>query len=307
MDETIDVEATTIDPPALLSEADKWLAAAAAKVAARCELYNPPAKIETEDQYKDAKAARAQCRRDVSELDSDRKAMTRRLEDALKEFRADVKDVLTPLTDIDGQYKRAIDGYEEQWRVRRHIGLSQEYAELAPNLVALVPFGRVLERFGSERGHAWLNRSTNIVAAQAELADAVEWIANGEAAIDSMALTDDERAEVKAMYFKTLDLQKAMQSAQEMRERRERVAELERSRMAQPEVEPEPEPAPAPAPAQTPNPQPVLESPWVISIPSATREQALMVADFMRANGIVFDRIYAGTVADAYRKEAGNA
>ena len=301
------VEAEVIETPALLSGAERWLASAAERVTERCELYRPPTRIETEREYKDAKAARTQVRKDYAELDAERKAKTREIDDALKRFRSEVKDVLSPLSDIDERYKAAIDAYEEDWRVRRHIELSQEYLDLAPAIDGVVPFGVVLRRFGEERGHAWLNRSTNIEQAKVELADAVERIAAGDAQIDQL-VPEEDREEVKAEYFATLDLQQALLKASQAKERRQRVAELERFKeeSRNPQAEVEENPQPEHEGSGRPRYAPPESHAWVISIPDATRDQAMMVADFMRANGIVFDAIYSGTLEDALRKKRAN-
>ena len=309
MSDTIDVEATYLDTDiAVPSKAHEWLAKASERVAERCELYRPPEAIETEAQRKDAMAARAQCRKDVAEIDGERKAMLRGMEDALKEFKASVKDVLTPLTDLDVEYKRLLDQYEDGWRAQREIELAQEYEDQAPDLVALVPFQRILARYGNERGSAWLNRSTNIEKAKDLLANAVYDIAENEKAIDAL-VDDEERVEAKASYFETLDFQGTLTSARRAKEQRERVMVLEMERAARAaSVAPEPvTPEPVAQGRQTTT-EPVERDvpqethPWVVSVPSATREQMLSVADFMRSNGIVYDRIYSGTIVDAFRK-----
>lgn len=301
------VEATPIDTELdTISRAEQWLSAASERVSEKCALYKPPEQITTAQQYKDAKASRAQFRKDAAEIDNERKAMLREMEDRLKQFKAEVKDVLLPLTDLDAEYKAHIEAYEEMLRTERHIELAQEFEELAPGLAEIVPFDLILSRYGNERGKAWINQSTNVVAAKQMLADAIEDVAEKEKSIDSL-VPEQDRTEVKALFFSTLDLNAALSEARRIKEQRERVEELERARAT---YVPEPvlqEPAQA-KPQQTVADAPVASErpvsnphPWVIDM-VGTWEQANMVADFMRRNGIVFNRIYNGTIADAYMK-----
>ena len=311
-DEIIDVEATPIDDElSVMTRAELWLAQASERVSERCELYRPPERIETERQRKDAMASRAACRKDVAEIDGERKAMLREVEDKLKEFKANVKDVLTPLNDIDATYKRLLDEYEDGWRAMREIELAQEYEDQAPDLVRLVPFSRVLARYGNERGSAWLNRSTNVERAKDLLANAVYDIAENEKAIDAL-VDDEERVEAKARYFDTLDLQGTLTEARRAKEQRERVRVLEMERMEREHAQEHPvarqEPEQVTVAQERPVAQPSPDAPhgWVICVPSATKEQMMDVAEHMRSRGIVFDAIYSGTLEDALRKKVSN-
>lgn len=298
MDDTIDVEATPIDQElSTLSRAELWLASASERVSERCELYRPPEQLVTETDYRNAKSARAQCRRDRDEIDAERKALLREMEDKLKSFKSSVKDVLSPLTDLDEKYKALITEYENSWKVNRQIELSTEYEDIAPMLVEVVPFELIMSVYG----RTWLNRTTNIEAAKNSLADAVYDIAEGEKAIDSLVGEDDREA-IKARYFQTLDLQGALSESRRLKEQRERVRRLEAERAAIIQMQPAPVVENVPAKPE-PTPEAPTAHPWVISIPSATHEQMESVAAWMRSNGIVFDRIYAGTIQDICRRE----
>lgn len=309
----MDVEATPIESElGTLSKAELWLAGAAERVTERCELYRPPEKIDSEQERKDAIKNRASCRKDIAAIDAERKALLRDMEDALKQFKDEVKDVLQPLTEIDEEYKAKLDAYEESWKVRRHIELSQEYGALAPALMVLVPFEKVLSKFGQESGKVWLNRSTNIVAVKNALADAIDTIADGESTIERL-VPECDREETKALYFKTLDLQEALRAASELREQRERVRELERMRSEQEAAydNPQPEVEEAEQPAYD-NPQPEVEGyeepavqpaepsrPFVVVIPSATTEQMRDLAAILGQRGLS-GNIYAGTIEQVY-------
>lgn len=319
MDEVTNVDATPIDNElGTISRAEKWLAKASERVAERSELYKPPKRIENEKQRKDAMDARAQVRKDHAEIDNERKVILRDIEDALKSFKTNVKDVLSPLSDLDKEYKRLLDEYEEQWRTNRVIELTQEYEDIAPDIAlptegnteALVPFERLMEKFGTTSGKVWTNRSTNIQAAKEMLGKAIYTIADAENTIRGQVAEEDVQ-DALVSYFQTLDLQQALSTARRLREQRENLARMEAERAAreaqwanpQPVVEKDPQPmVETYVPPQVSQPMPDVPHAWVISIPLATKEQMHMVADFMRSQGIEFDRIFAGDVPTAYRK-----
>lgn len=232
MSEVQEVEAVTIETDmSPLAKSERWLAEARGRVAELAAQYRPPETIEGEREYKDAKAARSSVRKDAQELDGERKRMTRAMDDALKQFRSDVKDVLTPLTDLDVAYKRALDDYEERWGMERRAALQEAYDEYAPDLVPLVPLDRLVTRYGNERGKGWLMRSTNVEAAKAALRAAIDDVAACEATVaDSVDPEDAEGA--KADFFASLDVGAAIQRAHARAEQRERVRRLEEERRA---------------------------------------------------------------------------
>ena len=218
-----------------LSKAEKWLAGARDRVSELAAQYRVPEEIADERAYKDAKASRASVRKDAAELDSERKRMTREMDDALKRFRTDVKGVLEPLTELDVAYKAALDDYEARWGAQRRAELQEAYDEYAPDLVPLVPLDRLVARFGTEPKKGWLNRSTNVEAAKAGLRGAIDSVAAGEQTLEA-AVDPDDLEGAKADYFATLDLGRAITDAQARAAQRERVRRLEEERRAREEA-----------------------------------------------------------------------
>lgn len=251
------VDAKVIDTDmSTISKAEQWLAGASERVAERCELYKPPKEITSDKQRKECAAARTQCRKDAAEIDNERKVILRDMEDALKKFKSEVKDVLSPLTDLDARYKTLLDDYEERWRTEREMELAEEYEALAPNLVPLVPFQRLMAKYGMDKGKVWLNRSTNVEAAKYMLADAVEKIAKNEARIDQL-VAEEDRETVKALYFSTLDIEEAMDRATALMEHRRMVRQLEDERKAQEVMRDAEKPNTAPSEQPTTNVPPM--------------------------------------------------
>lgn len=236
MAETTKVDAEIIEEGiSPLSKAEQWLAGARDRVSELAAQYRVPEEIADERAYKDAKASRAAVRKDAAELDSERKRMTREMDDALKRFRTDVKGVLEPLTELDAAYRAALDEYEARWGAQRRAELQEAYDEYAPDLVPLVPLDRLVTRYGSERGKGWLMRSTNVEAAKAGLRGAIDGVAAGEQTLEA-AVDPDDLEGAKADYFATLDLGRAIADAQARAAQRERVRRLEEERRAREEA-----------------------------------------------------------------------
>ena len=301
----MDVEAKVIDTDmTALSETEKWLA----KISARAALVaseHTPHKIRSEQDYKMSKRARADVSREITAIEQERKNMTATIKKAVRDFEANTKLAAEPLSAILSEYDKYNGEYDEGWKANRLAELTEKYEEYAPSLMDLVSLDRIISRYGSDRGKGWLNRSTNVVAAKQMLEDACNDIAEKEKSIDAL-VPEEDRTEVKAHFFRTLDLNSALGEARRLKEQRERVIELERAR-----AEYVPESAPEPVVVETRPPvveRPVAQGnqvsdrfPFVMDM-VCTWEQANMLCDYARKNGIAVNRVHRGTIADAYHE-----
>ncbi|MBR3160161.1 MAG: DUF1351 domain-containing protein [Atopobiaceae bacterium] len=237
-----EVDARVVDSDVrVLGEADKWLAetmAVVAEKAAQYEVYP----ITTNDQYRQAKRDRAAVRKDKAELDAQRKGMTRTIEDAIRQFKAGVKDVLDPLTAIDEGIKEQLDLYEDMETQRKRAELQQAFEDAAPDIALpinddrpLVSFDTLVRVFGQGTlGKKWMLFGTPEKVAEEQLLKALHLIAEAEKTIDD-TVQEDDRAAVKAAYFANLDLQEALTEARNIKAQRERLAALEAERVAREE------------------------------------------------------------------------
>lgn len=328
MADTMEVDATIIDADITpLSASEEWLAQIRERAELAAERFCPHP-VKTEAEYKASKRERADANREIRSINQERKDMTSALESAIRKFKEGCKVATEPLDEIVEGYDRENDAYLAAWKTGRELELAHEYAEIAPDLVPLVPFQDIMERYGNEKGSVWTNRTTNIEAAKDMLAAAVEGIAEGEKSIEELADAEDVET-LKARYFETLDLQATLTEARRQKEQRERVRQLEEARrereeaMQPPEppqetaqpVQPVQQPVQVPAPPEPPHPVQVpYEKPaiipgppeqphaWVIAIPSATRAQMQVVAELLRDCGIRFDKIYSGDIPLAHEK-----
>ena len=237
MNNVIEAQPEVIDVDlAALSRADSFIAEARAKVAERVTLYSPR-EIKNESDYKQAKRDRAACRRDFTEIDNERKALTRALEDALKNFRSQVADITAPLSDLDAEYKVFIEAYETLEREARKQELAEHYYDYAPALKDLVSFDRLLTTYGVAKGSQWLGRSTTLASAKEQLEKAVDCIAEGEKAVRAMCADKEEQKQTVADYFRLLDVSETHKLLEERRKVRADLAALEAMRAEVAEVQ----------------------------------------------------------------------
>ena len=105
--EVIDIDVTP------LSGAERWIAETSERVSRIASEYHAY-EITDSATLAQAKRERAAIRRDATEIDNERKSMTRVIDDAVKKFRADTKNMLMPLTELDEAYKAEIDAYSDR-------------------------------------------------------------------------------------------------------------------------------------------------------------------------------------------------
>lgn len=196
-----------------------------------------PHDIRDEDDFKQSKRERTGARKDIAALKSRYAEKMRVVKDAVAEADLRMKSAIDPLDAIDRGYKLKVDEYTARWTNQRVAALREAYEDFAPDLAlpqegadaALVPFNRLLGRYGNERGAQWTSRTVTEAKAENAMHEAVAEIAKAEKTIDSM-VEEAYREQAKARYFRTLDLQATLNEEAEAKAQRERVARLEAER-----------------------------------------------------------------------------
>lgn len=242
---TVKMDATTIEPLAELSAADKWLADVSDRVNAIKAEFMPCKELESGEEYQQAKRDRAALRKRIGELDMERKDMSRPVEDAVKAFRAAAKGVTAPLDALEAGYRDAIRNYEQAWTERRTALLDQTYQDMAPWLRDAVPLTTLLARYGVEG--KWTKRGTTDAAAVDGLEKAINKVAEGERQLDAVEYRNpSERDAARSQYFERLDVGEVLAWLNDTRERADRVAELDARRSEQQRAEQQAQPKPKP-------------------------------------------------------------
>lgn len=259
------VKATTVEPLAELSAADRWLADVSARVTAIVADFMPCGDLADEEAYQQAKRDRAALRKRIGELDGERKDMSRPVEDAVKAFRAASRQVTAPLDALEAGYRDAIRGYEEAWHGRRMALLDQTYQDMAPWLRDAVPLTELVARFGVEG--KWARRGTTDAAAVRGLEDAVAKVADGERQLEAVEFrSPSERDAARSQYFERLDVGEVLAWLNETRERADRVAELDARRAEQQQAEQQQAEQQQAEQQAQPQPKPDTEQVWTYEV-----------------------------------------
>lgn len=231
------IERGLMDP----TEYDRWLSEKASRVAAALAECRP---VEVTDQasYRSAKESRQELNRVISSVDAERKEAVAGLRRLMARVKDDTDDVLVEARSRSEALKDELDSWDEAQLAAKRATLAQEYEDMAPALVPLVGFDRVWEHVGEAQ--KWGNRSTPLPKCEEQLQEFVQRVAEDERTIDAFEMDDADRAELKAEYFRTLDLGQASQAVRQRIERRRHVEELERERREWASQEPKAEPKP---------------------------------------------------------------
>lgn len=222
-----EVTPEVIDVPEVISGADRWLAEQRAKVAEIAKEYVPH-EITSGDDYRDSKRARTQARKAIKAVEDARRRQVGAIKDAVRDFEAQVRDLLAPLSGVDADYKAALAEWERLTIDSRTQEVAAWYAETQGDVARLVPFDVLWRRYA--HAEKWDLYGANLVQIEQDVAGIVECIEQDMAPIDSAPYADEDKAAVRSEYLRTLDLSGALRSADEARRRRERMAEVERQR-----------------------------------------------------------------------------
>lgn len=229
-----------------------------------------PHEIADRQDHKDSKRARGQVRKDAQAIKDAGKAITARVDAWSAGVRASANRIAEGLEGIGEEYDAYVKAYEDGLLDARMDLLRKRYEEFAPALALpaegadtpLVPFGILWRRFAKAEG--WGKLTTGDAKAVQSMEAVVEGIAGCERSIDAL-VAEADRADVKALYFRTLDMDAAMARAGELADARAKVAALEAERHAQaveyvpPVTLPAPErmPPSCPPASGVPTPRPV--------------------------------------------------
>lgn len=282
MSEVTEAKATIINTDIVSqTELDKWLAAKSVQVEQVLAIAGVT-EIKNTTDYKNAKAAREALNKVVKGIDSERKLKVAGLQALVKRVKAETDAVTEKANDRAIKLNKLIAQYDERIAADKLAQLERSYTELAPALVPLVPFSKVVAKVGQK----WNQKSVTIGKANKELQEFVSKLAADEQLIDGMPYTEQEREELKADYFNVLDIAEAQRLFTERKEARERYAQLQQEReeaaaayapTPEPREESAPEkPAPIPggveasaptqAPAQTPKEVPQAKQSYIFRV-----------------------------------------
>lgn len=228
MAEVQEVTPEVIDVPEVISGADRWLTEQRARVAEAAAEYVPHEITSAED-YRESKRARTQARKAIKEVEDARRAQVGAIKDAVRDFEAQVRDLLAPLAGVDDAYRQALAEWERTCVDSRTQEVAAWYAETQGDVAAMVPFETVWARYAHQE--KWDLYGANLVAIEGEVAEIVEHVISRDLeTIGGMGYEPRDAEALRAEYLRTLDLEGSCRRVQALREQRDRMAEVERQR-----------------------------------------------------------------------------
>lgn len=224
------------------------------------EDYRDPKPIESGDRLKEMRRWRTNVRKVKEPIEERRKASKKRYTDLIKQFDSTIGRITAPIDELDRRYKALIDDYETKCREDVRAALEAHYAELAPNLVPVLPASAVIE-------DAWLKPSVGTEKAKRVLEGVVASLARQYESVMDMEYADESERGWAVKWWadnRPDDSGEVARAVRRHREEMERVAELNAGYRASRAPRPAPEPAPtAEAPHGAPEPQPAVSEPEV--------------------------------------------
>lgn len=212
------------------------------------EDYRDPKPIESGDRLKEMRRWRSNVRKVKEPIEERRKASKKRYTDLIKQFDSTIGRITAPIDELDKRYKALIDDYEEKCREDVRAELEAHYAELAPNLVPVLPASAVIE-------DAWLKPGLGTEKAKRVLEGVVGSLARQYSSVMDMEYADEAERGWAVKWWadnRPDDSGEVARAVRRHREDMERVAELNAgyraSRAPRPAHE-APRVAPAPVPA----------------------------------------------------------
>lgn len=273
-----EVEATTMEVT-LSTVVDREVAKAEAIVATWPEKFQPRVPKDEAD-YRQAKRERSALRRETRDVVDTRKALTKDIKEVTRKVELRFKPAIEQGERMDSEYKAGITKYEQLCADRNLSALGRYYSEIAPAMEEQVPFERINAKWGQADG--WHKPSANLAKMQEQLQGHCQEISDTEQRIVALTqgMPEEDTNRWRAEYFRTLDFQEAARIAQDAREQRERLRQLDAEREAREAYErdqraqaepyvPEESPLPmeeepeyeAPETPQTPGPVPQGQAP----------------------------------------------
>ena len=221
------VEAEAIDVPEVISGADRWLAEQRAKVAEIAAEYVPH-EIVSQDDYRESKRARAQANKARKAVEEARRQQVGAIKDAVRDFEAQVRDLLEPLSSVDADYKAALAEWERLVVDSRAQEVRCWYEEELPEVAGLVPFRTLWDRWANER--KWDLYGTNEEVVRRGVADAAADVTDHLRTIDGMGYPEADAMALRSEYLRSLDFDAACRRVQADREQRARIEAAEAAR-----------------------------------------------------------------------------
>lgn len=249
-------------------------------------------RVYTEETIAAAKKDRATLNKLAAAIDNRRKEMKALYLEPYAEFERQAKKLTALVNQQADEIAAQIKAYDDARREEKLNQIKALYAEQVGELAALVPYERL-------HNPKWLNVTTGMADIKAELGGKIDSIISGLTAIDKLALDPDITVQVERIFLRTFDLAAALAEVERILHEREelnrrRAVSLQQNK-AQSTIAPADEDLPTEPKTcgTTQNNAYTAEEPihTITFRIHVTPTKLRLLGDFMRANGIVPERV----------------
>lgn len=246
--------------------------------------------IEDAKGYTAAKDRRAYWRKNLKQVEDERKRVKTAYLAPLTTFETAVKAATRNLTDVIDRQDQIIKDYEAGCRDRKRERLEGYWETTYPVLALctgeaeepLVPFSRIFDPDWVKR----MGEIGNDKPAQDAMDAIAAGLANSKTVLDRFP--DEIRTAALSELYRTIDLSQALDRAEQEERRRADIDRLEAAKAApEPVADPEPAPEPAPEPETAPETVPEPAGPeYMVVVPCADRMAMERVVAVLKRHGI---------------------
>lgn len=187
--------------------------------------------IQTKDDYRAAKADRADLNRAIKQIDEVTRQTRRQWMEPLLDFEARVDDARSPLMDAVTDVAGSIKDYERKILSEKRERLESYWEEHYPLLALctgeaeepLVPFSRVYDPDWCKR----VSEADDDRKPREAMDDVAESLAQGAEMIRGLNETDEVKSDAMSRMYRTLDAVKAVSQAREEARRKADIQQME--------------------------------------------------------------------------------
>lgn len=248
--------------------------------------------VYTDDTIAKAKKDRATLNKLAAAIDSKRKEMKALYLHPYEDFETQAKELVGMIKKQSDEIDAQVKAYDEFRRQEKQAEIIKIYEVTIGDLATLVPYERLHEP-------KWLNVTTNIKTVANDLAQKVDRIEAGIAAIDRLNLAPELATQIKGVFLKNFDLAAALAEKDRIERERREIERLKASqevlgaaqiedKSSRVEVYPKEENASRSRYSGNNTAEPIITVTFRIRV---TGEKLKLLGDFMRANGIRPERV----------------
>lgn len=249
-------------------------------------------RVYTDDNIGMAKQDRANLNKLADAIDTKRKEMKAVYLEPYAEFETQAKELTALVKAQADEIAAQIKAYDDFRKAEKQTQITTLYFDKIGDLAALVPYERL-------HNPKWLNVTTSMAAIDDELTVRIDSIRAGLATIDKVGIDSEIVGQIKSLFLKSFNLAAALAEVERIEKERAELERINAAKSAPAPVSAEKTTEQEYTPAEPENggvtrysdgntAEPIHTVTFRIRV---TKSKLALLGDFMRANGIVPERV----------------